>query len=275
MYIRVWVLAAGVLVAGAAAAATDHGAHRAEKSGHTALNAEVELGPGGLREGRRSGVMLRLTHADGDGAFPLFVEELEKVHEHSIHALIIDPALADYHHEHPVQVEKEGSFAFFIKPRTPCSYKMWAQVHFKGGLEEIATATIPGKEECKDRKPDRTEQWTHDAGDYNFTIKAADGKLKKGEDTTLTLAVADKDGAPVEELEPLMGAFAHLVGFYEDYEHIAHMHPEGETPGRHERGGPELSFDYTPERAGMVKLFAQVKIGGKMIFAPFTVIVTE
>ena len=274
---RLWVLtAAGILAAGAAMAAAGHEGHKAQqKSGHTALHAEVTLGAEGLREGQRIGVMMRLTHADGDGGFPLFAEELEAVHEHPIHALIIDPALADYHHEHPSQVEKQGNYAFFIRPRTPCSYKVWAQVHFKGGLEETVTATIPGKDECKDRKPDRTEKWTHDTGDYTFTIKAGDTKLKKGQDAILTLVIADKDGASVETLEPLMGAFAHLVGFYEDYEHIAHMHPVGEAPGRHERGGPELSFHYTPAHAGLVKLFAQVKIGRKIIFAPFTVTVAE
>ena len=275
---RLWVLTlAGVLAAGAAIAATaGHEGHGAqEKSGHTKLHAELTMGAEGLREGQRSGIMMRLTHADGDGAFPLFTEELEAVHEHPIHALIIDPALADYHHEHPVQVEKQGNYAFFIRPRTPCSYKVWAQVHFKGGLEDTVTATIPGKDECKDRKPDRTEKWAYSAGDYTFTINAGDGALKKGADATLTLVIAGKDGAPIETLEPLMGAFAHLVGFYEDYEHIAHMHPMGEEPGRHERGGPELQFHYTPEHAGLVKLFAQVKIGGKIIFAPFTVTVAE
>ena len=78
MSIRVWVMgAAAILATGAAAAATDHGAPHAAKPGHTALRAEVTLPPEGVREGRRSGVMLRLTHADGDGAFPLFSDELE------------------------------------------------------------------------------------------------------------------------------------------------------------------------------------------------------
>ena len=279
---RLWVLTAAMvlLTAGGyrhahAQAHDNHQAHAPQKSARTALNAEVMLGAEGLQEGLRGGVMVRFTHADGDGAFPLFTAELTPVHGHPIHVLAIDPALADYHHEHPVQVEKEGNYAFFIRPRTPCSYKMWAQVHFKGGIEETVTATIPGKEECKDRRPDRTESWSHDAGPYAFTIDAGEKPLKKGADATLKLTVTDKDGAPVEALEPLMGAFAHLVGFYEDYESIAHLHPMGEEPSRHERGGPELQFHYTPERAGLVKLVAQVKIGGRIILAPFTVTVAE
>ena len=83
-----------------------------------------------------------------------------------------------------------------------------------------------------------------------------------------------KDGQPVNFLEPVMGAFAHMVGFYEDYETIAHIHPMGAEPTKDtERGGPTLRFHIEPEQAGYLKLFAQVQIDGKQVFAPFSILV--
>jgi hypothetical protein len=36
-----------------------------------------------------------------------------------------------------------------------------------------------------------------------------------------------------------------------------------------ERGGPQLDFHIEPHKKGYIKLFVQVKVDGKDIFAPF------
>ncbi len=276
----VTVLLVGALVVTKPAHAEGEHAHHAAPPAAAAapspLSAVVTVEGGALRPRQKNGIMLRLTHAADEGGFPLFWDELEPVHEQRIHLLIVDPSLSDYHHEHPVPFEKDGNYAFFIKPQTACSYKIWAQVHFKGGREETVKVTIPGAEDCGDKKPSRDEVTKQIVGDYTFTMTRDTEKMQKGRDTMLTLSITGKDGAPFDELEPVMGAFAHLVGFYEDYENIAHIHPLGEEPKSiHERGGPELKFHYRPDRAGLVKMFAQVKIGGKMVFAPLTFTVVE
>lgn len=69
-----------------------------------------------------------------------------------------------------------------------------------------------------------------------------------------------------------MGAFAHLVGFSADRAEIAHIHPLGQEPrSAAERAGPTLEFQTQFAAAGYHKLFAQVQIGGKSVFAPFGV----
>ncbi len=42
-----------------------------------------------------------------------------------------------------------------------------------------------------------------------------------------------------------------------------------------ERGGPELQFHVEPNKAGFIKLFAQVQINGKTLFVPFGVTVNR
>jgi hypothetical protein len=67
-----------------------------------------------------------------------------------------------------------------------------------------------------------------------------------------------------------MNAFAHLVGFYSDYNTVVHLHPTGgDVLNPALRGGPALGFILFPPKAGFVRLYCQVMIDEKMVFAPF------
>ncbi len=67
-----------------------------------------------------------------------------------------------------------------------------------------------------------------------------------------------------------MNAFAHLVGFYEDGQTVVHLHPTGgEITDPSLRGGPTMEFLFYPPRAGHLRLFCQVQVGGRQVFAPF------
>jgi hypothetical protein len=81
-----------------------------------------------------------------------------------------------------------------------------------------------------------------------------------------------ENGKPFSQLEPVMEAFVHLVGFYDDRNVIVHIHPQGglvSDPAT--RGGPEVQFQFLPPKAGFIRFFAQTQIGGQPRFAPFTV----
>lgn len=274
----VGMLLAGWLWAGPVRAADDHGQHDhaamvMAQPGDSGLVADAQM-ENPVIAGNRAGVMVKLRHSDDDGAMPLFWDELEEQHESRIHLMIIDRALGDYHHEHPMRTETEGEYAFMFDPRTSCSYKVWAQVFFRGGKEKMVNFTLPGRDDCSTAKPDTTTNNTVTVDGYKFDLAMSTASLKNGADTMLTLTVSDKDGQPFEGLEPVMGAYAHLVGFYDDYESIAHIHPLGEEPtSDKDRGGPALQFHFRPDHAGFMKLYAQVRIGNRMVFAPFGVMI--
>lgn len=118
----------------------------------------------------------------------------------------------------------------------------------------------------------KTASMTSTVDGYTFTL-ALDSEPKAGAAVMGNITVT-KDGKPFTQLEPVMGAFAHVVGFTEDYNSVLHIHPMGKEPTSDtERGGPKLEFHIEPKTAGFVKLFAQVRIDGKDIFAPFGVTV--
>ena len=203
-------------------------------------------------------------------AQPVDVSRFEVAHTKPVHLLIIEPELNDYHHEHPVQTST-GQYAFNFTPQTTCSYRIWVDVQLKGSDQQYVPVDLKGAAECKE-PIDKTVSLKSSSQGYDFKLEL-EGDLKAGEAVMSTVSIS-KDGQAVNVLEPVMGAFAHMVGFYEDYESIAHIHPMGVEPTEDtERSGPTLQFHIEPEQAGYLKLFVQVQIDGKQIFAPFSILV--
>ena len=245
----------------------DHSAHD-----HTQHGGEPELiitpiSPSTLQAGEENEVILFIQDKQ---AKPVDVSQFEVVHTQPVHLLIIEPGLKDYHHEHPIQ-KATGQYAFSFKPKTACSYRMCADVKLKGSYQHYIPVKLKGIEDCKE-PIDKTVNLEASSQGYDFKLEL-EGDLKAGEAVFANMSIS-QNGKPVNFLEPVMGAFAHMVGFYEDYETIAHIHPMGKEPTEDtERGGPTLRFHIEPEQAGYLKLFAQVQIDGKQDFTPFGLMV--
>lgn len=223
--------------------------------------------PAELKAGEENEVILFIQDLK---AKPVDVSQFEVVHTRPVHLLIIEPGLNDYHHEHPVQ-KTTGQYAFSFTPQTACSYRAWVDVQLKASHQQYIPVDLKGSEQCNE-PIDKTVNLEASSQGYDFKLEL-EGDLKAGEAVFANMSIS-KDGQPVDFLEPVMGAFAHMVGFYEDYETIAHIHPTGKEPTEDtERGGPTLRFHIEPEKAGYLKLFAQVQIDGKQVFAPLGVLV--
>lgn len=240
----------------------DHSAHAEEPE-----LVITPITPSELKAGEENEVILFIQDKE---AKPVDILQFEVVHTQPVHLLIVDPRLNDYHHEHPVQ-KATGQYEFSFTPQTACSYRMWADVQLKGSYQHYIPVDLKGAEECNEPIDKKVNLEASSQG-YDFKLEL-EGDLKAGEAVMANLSIS-KDGQHVDFLEPVMGAFAHMVGFYEDYESIAHIHPMGKGPAEAtERGGPTLRFHIEPERAGYLKLFAQVQLDKKQVFAPFGVLI--
>lgn len=209
--------------------------------------------------------------AASDGK-PLSFDDLKEAHTKKLHLLIVDPSLTDYHHIHPVAGKKAGEFVFDFTPQKNDSYRVWADViPLATGKQEYVVADV-GTAALTKAEINKTTSLVSTVDGYTFTL-ALDNEPKAGSAVMGNITVT-KDGKPFDQLEPAMGAFAHVVGFTESYNSVLHIHPMGKEPTSDtERGGPKLEFHIEPEKAGFVKLFAQVRIGGKDVFAPFGLLV--
>ena len=120
---------------------------------------------------------------------------------------------------------------------------------------------------------DTENRFASTAGGYQFTLELSKGNqlpTKSGQARHMRITVTDPDGKPVTILEPVMNAFAPLVGFYDDCKTVIHLHPTGGDVLNPElRGGPTLGFILFAPKPGFIRLYCQVSIGGRMLFAPF------
>ncbi len=220
-----------------------------------------------LEAGKPAQAILHLRRADDE---PVTPAELIETHTRKIHLLVVDGSLTDYHHEHPQPTDTPGDYAFSFTPVKPGPYLAWADLRpLPMGLQEYEKTIIAGVG-TSDPVANKEPRFKGKAGGLHFELILARPQIKAGEPVLAKLRVTKPDGSGFGQLEPVMEAFAHLVGFNEDRETVLHMHPIG-APIRNEneRGGPELDFKIYATKPGFVRLFAQVQVGGRQVFVPF------
>lgn len=229
--------------------------------------------PGGpVEAGKKLDVTIRLEHSDKS---PVVHDELMVMHTEPIHLLIEESGLTDYHHEHPKPTQTPGEYAFSFTPRKSAPYRIWADiVPVATGVQELPFTDLPSE-----GKPDPIEntaaRMEAQVDGYLFKLDFGGGNdtpLKARTARGMTVTITHSTGRPMTALQPVMNAFAHLVGFYGDRQTIVHIHPTGgDVLSSEARGGPALNFVFYPPKPGFIRLYCQVNIGGKMRFAPFNV----
>lgn len=247
--------------------------HDAGHSTTATIKIDVVPSNGGLVAGQSSTTVIRLTDSEGK---PVLPKDLKTAHTEKIHLLIVDESLSDYHHEHPVQGDKEGEYKFTFKPKNGGQYTVFADLlpESTGKQEYTRTeVTVQGEKQPLDESAGVLAE----VDGYKFQLSAeGESVLRVGEATVVKVKITKPDGTPANNLEPVMGAFAHGVGFPSDRKGVVHVHPLGEEPTKaSQRGGPELTFHIVPEHPGYMKFYVQVQIGGKNKFAGFGFKVNE
>jgi hypothetical protein len=218
-----------------------------------------------LAKGRTAQAVLHLKRSTGH---PVTLDQLLETHTQKIHLLIVDTSLSDYHHAHPQSTDVPGDYVFTFTPSKPGPYYAFADLRpLPLGLEEYERMVIPGTGESQPIFNKET-MLSGDSQGYHFEFTIV-GEIRANEPTDAKLLIS-RDGKPFSQLEPVMGAFAHLVGFNEDTETILHVHPiEARQLQSADRGGPTLEFKINATKPGFTRFFAQVQINGQQLFVPF------
>jgi hypothetical protein len=252
----------------------DHGgaAGHSHASAAEPTTALTVLSPGPLKAGQPAQIAVRLTNKQSGK--PVTAADLELAHTKKVHLLIVDPSLSDYHHEHPVETEP-GVWSFAFTPRAGGEYVVFADLlPTATSVQEYArgTVSVSGTPRSFDQKP--TQSVAVDG--YRFDMQIEGGKIPLDGGAMVKVSLTKPDGSPAKNLEPLMGAFAHGVGFTPDLKTVLHVHPLGEEPTNDsQRGGSELQFHIAPAAAGYYRFYVQVQIDGKDRFAGFGINVTD
>ena len=237
----------------------------------SATNGEVPA-PG--KEGRFT---LALKTASGK---PVATEDLLVAHTRKLHLLIVDPWMDDYQHVHPEPGRARGEWTFAFTPRREGRYRVFADftpVATGRGLYAFADVQVgaSGLPASFTMVMQHDDSWVKELAGYRFALTPASSPVRERQPTELKFAVTRADGAAVP-MQPVMGAFAHLVAFDTARSGFAHLHPaETDLSRPPDASHPALNFKITIPRAGRYVIWAQVNLGGREVFAPFWFEVAE
>jgi hypothetical protein len=222
-------------------------------------------------------VSTALTLKTGSGK-PIAPDDLLVTHTKRLHLLIIDPTLTDYQHVHPEPGQNPGEWLFSFTPKLAGSYRVFADftptatargLYANSDLvvEGPAPTTAPTVE--RNRGNGRPQPVEREG--MRFALAIQPQPPRAGQPVDLAFSVIRQDGGPVP-LQPVMGAFAHLVAFDEQRSGFAHLHPVEADPLKPPHATqPVLNFKLTIPQPGRYVIWAQVNLGGHEEFVPFWV----
>lgn len=219
-----------------------------------------------------SGVVTLRT-ANGKAVAP---EDLLVTHTEKLHLLIVDPTLTDYQHVHPKPAHKPGEWAFSFTPRLAGTYRIFSDFTPAAtgrGLYASVDLAVGGARPGQPAAAGAGGRVERDG--LIFTLQTAPQPVRARQPVDLRFAIERSQGGAVK-LEPVMGAFAHLVAFDEARSGFAHLHPaELDLLKPPDATRPVLNFKLTIPQAGRYVIWAQVNIAGRGTFVPFALAVSE
>jgi len=195
------------------------------------------------------------------------VTEYDVEHEKQLHLIAVRRDFSGFQHVHPEQAE-DGTWSTSLS-LTPGQWRLFAD--FKAtGAEAITLGTDLAVRGAYWPTATVAEDRTATVDGYIVTLQ---GDLTPGEEARLTLSVT-RDGAPVTDLEPYLGAYGHLVALRSGDLAYLHVHPDG-TPGDGEtEPGPDVVFFAEVPSPARYHLYLDFKHEGVVRTAAFTVTAT-
>lgn len=187
---------------------------------------------------------------------------LEVAHEQKIHLIIVNDALSWFHHIHP-QEQADGSFA--ISEQFPASGKYWLFADYKpsGGDQMVSKMAIEvvGSEKLMISLPE--EKSFADADGYQVTLLNSKN-IKTNQSIFLDLSIS-KEGKLLEanDLEPYLGAIAHIILISNDDKQMLHVHPTSTANAL-------IHAETYISTPGKYRMWVQFKADGQVHTADFT-----
>ncbi len=193
------------------------------------------------------------------------VTEYDVEHEKDLHLIAVRRDFSGFQHVHPVLDEDTGVWATDLD-LTPGTRRLFADFKPTGADALTLGADLAVDGDYQPAAP-AAESRTATVGDYEVTLE---GDLTAGADAELTLNVT-KDGEPVTDLQPYLGAYGHLVALRGGDLAYLHVHPDG-TPGDGTtKPGPDVTFYAAVPSAGTYHLYLDFRHDGVVRTAAFTV----
>lgn len=198
------------------------------------------------------------------------VTEFDIVHERQIHFMVVSADMRHFAHEHPV-AEQNGKFTLPYTFPTGGEYHLFADVAPKnaGSLILMQPIRVSGPTATSAGNAKFTPSLVDTAGGVNLALASDPASLPVGRSLNITFTLKNSaTNAPVTDLEPYLGAAAHLMLLHEDGTTFVHSHPDETDPQNGHNGS--LAFLARFPNPGFYRAWLQFQRNGKVETATFT-----
>ncbi len=206
--------------------------------------------------GRRQPIAFVIDGPDG----PVTAYDVE--HEKRLHFIAVRRDFTGFQHVHPT-LASDGTWSTDLD-LTPGQWRVFAD--FKpSGADAVtlgADLSVPGRVAVPTQRQDNR---VAKVDGYTVTLT---GDLVAGEHSMIELRVA-RDGRPVTDLQPYLGAYGHLVALRGGDLAYLHVHPDGEPGDGKIEPGPGIAFGAEVPSAGSYHLYLDFKHDGVVRTAEF------
>ncbi len=200
-------------------------------------------------------------------------------HERPMHLIFVSDDLADFQHIHPT-LGADGAYSVTTTLPRGGTYRLYDEFVRDGKtILDQRTLAIGGPVGAAlPLVADRTPQTV---GGLTMAL-AGPQQARAGATEPFTVAIT-QEGSPVADLQPYLGAAAHVAIVRADGADFAHTHAEGADTHATGAGdghahdpiagpfGPNLGFTASFAGPGLYKIWVQVNRGGQVFTAPFVV----
>jgi P-type Cu+ transporter len=250
----------------------------ADRHGSGEPRASVAFSTGGTLEAGRE-VALTFALTDKEGGQPVTPQ---RAHEADMHLIIVSRDLQYFAHIHPLTTGEEGVYS--VKHAFPAagSYILYDEFELEGSGDETHRfdAQVGGAASPEAQlTPDLSAQ---SVDGYSVSIEPR-GEIRAGTEAEFAVTVT-RDGQPVTDLQPYLGAASHVVILDRSAGGFAHTHAmAGEEDGTDGASmdeemeappaqfGPTVTFHHTFEKKGLHKIWLQFNHSGKVTTVPWVV----
>ena len=221
--------------------------------GYTLRIADPWVGPG-----PRVPVSFTIEGPDG---IPVTAYDVE--HERRLHLVAVRRDQAGFQHVHP-RLDSTGTWHARLSLK-PGDWRLFADFTPAGHDRLVLGADLAVEGPFRPQEPS-SESRTAEVDGYTVAL---DGALVAGREAELAFTVT-RDGEPVTDLQPYLGAAGHLVALRDADLAYLHVHPHSPPSGT--AGiGPEVSFKAAVPSPGGYHLYLDFKHGSVVRTAAFVV----
>ncbi|WP_410652516.1 hypothetical protein [Amycolatopsis sp. cmx-4-54] len=250
---------------GGTVAEAAHGKQEHEPAGLASAKGGYTLTPTTttLTPGKTAPFTFRILGADGA---PVTAYDVE--HEKRMHLIVVRRDTAGFQHIHP-ELGADGIWSVPLAVGDAGVYRVFADFKPSGGEAITLGADLFAGGDF--RPAEYRNAHVAEVDGYQVHL---DGDLTPGTSSKVTLTVT-KNGREVNDLQPYLGAYGHLVALRGGDLAYLHVHPDGEPGDGRTLAGPAVTFFAEVPTAGTYRLFLDFQHEGKVRTAEFTVTTGE